>query len=159
MLKIKVYTDGACSVSSGRGGYGAIIDTGTEKIELGGYEEHTTNNRMELTAVITALKCAYENFGPCYVTLYSDSKYVVDSIVKNWIVSWRRNDYKRADGTDILNPDLWETFWEIMNKHRSVDFKWVKGHAGNKFNELCDNIATDCIKRRCEPFTIHVVDF
>ena len=109
---------------------------GIEK-ELSGGQAQTTNNRMELTAVIEALKALKE---PCSVTLTSDSKYVVDGITKGWAESWRAKGWRKGDGKPALNPELWEELLELLRKH-TVEFVWVKGHAGHPYNERCDRLA------------------
>ena len=137
MKTVTLYTDGACSGNPGPGGWGAILEyMGTEK-ELSGGEESTTNNRMELTAVIEALQALKE---PCIVELYSDSKYVIDGLSKGWAVSWRKNGWKKADKKPALNPDLWEQLLNLVAKHE-VRYHWVKGHAENPKNNRCDELA------------------
>jgi len=141
MKYVTIYTDGACSGNPGPGGWGAILQyespTQLYMRELSGGEANTTNNRMELTAAIEALKRLSE---PCEVTLYSDSRYLVDGIEKKWAVNWRRKGWKKADGKPALNVDLWEKILELLEKH-SVTLKWVKGHADNEFNQRCDELA------------------
>ncbi len=137
MKEVILYTDGACSGNPGPGGWGAIlIYKGLEK-ELSGGEKSTTNNRMELTAVIRGLEALKES---CVVELYSDSKYVVDALQKGWAVGWRRRGWKRADNKPALNPDLWQRLLELTELHR-VKLHWVKGHAENPYNERCDKLA------------------
>ena len=139
MKHVEIYTDGACRSNPGRGGWGAIlVYNGVEK-ELSGGEAMTTNNRMELTAVIEALSALRER---CRVTLTSDSKYVVDAITKGWAKSWRAKGWKKADKSPALNPDLWEKLLALLEKH-DVEFVWVKGHDGHPYNERCDKLATD----------------
>ena len=139
MKTVTLYTDGACSGNPGPGGWGAILEyMGTEK-ELSGGEESTTNNRMELTAVIEGLKALKE---PCTVELYSDSKYVIDGLQKGWAVSWRKNGWRKADKKPALNPDLWETLLELTEKH-TMHYHWVKGHADNPKNNRCDELAVE----------------
>ena len=137
MKHVDIYTDGACRGNPGRGGWGAIlVYNGVEK-ELSGGEAYTTNNRMELTAAIEGLSALRE---PCKVTLYSDSKYVVDAFLLGWVESWRAAGWRR--GKDKLkNPDLWEKLYALTEIHE-VDFIWVKGHAGHDYNERCDILAT-----------------
>ena len=135
--QVDIYTDGACSGNPGPGGYGTILSyKGTEK-ELSGGEANTTNNRMELTAVIVGLQALKES---CEVTLYSDSKYVIDAIEKGWVYKWKSNGWMRNKKEPALNPDLWEKLLDLLEKH-SVKFVWVKGHAGNPKNERCDRLA------------------
>ena len=137
MKNVEIYTDGACSGNPGPGGWGAVlIYNGVEK-QLSGSEKETTNNRMELSAVITALKALKE---PCYVTLTTDSKYVCDAINKGWLNSWQKNSWKKADKKPVLNIDLWQELLPLLDKHR-VEFIWVKGHNGHKYNEICDKLA------------------
>ena len=137
MKNVEIYTDGACSGNPGPGGWGAVlIYNGVEK-QLSGSEKETTNNRMELSAVITALKALRE---PCNVTLTTDSKYVCDAINKGWLTSWQKNSWKKADKKPVLNIDLWQELLPLLDKHR-VEFIWVKGHNGHKYNEICDKLA------------------
>ena len=137
MKHVDIFTDGACSGNPGSGGWGAILRfNGIEK-ELSGGERETTNNRMEMTAVITALSALKE---PCEVTLYSDSKYIIDSVTKGWAVGWRAKGWKKSDKSPALNPDLWEKLLALVEKHK-VTFVWVKGHAGHPENERCDKLA------------------
>lgn len=143
MKHVDIYTDGACSGNPGAGGWGAVIVyKGIEK-ELSGGEAKTTNNRMELTAVIEALKALKE---PCEVTLTSDSKYVVDGITKGWAKSWRTKGWRKGDGKPALNPDLWGELLDLLEMH-SVEFVWVKGHAGHPYNERCDRLAVSEYER------------
>ncbi len=141
--EIAIYTDGACSGNPGKGGWAAILTyRGTEK-ELSGGERETTNNRMELTAVIMALEALKE---PCSVTLYSDSKYVVDALEKGWLESWVRRGWKKADKSPVLNRDLWERYLAASKKH-TIRFVWVRGHDGHAYNERCDRLAVAAIER------------
>ena len=137
MKKVNIYTDGACSGNPGPGGWGAILRYGKVEREISGGEEHTTNNRMELTAVISALEALKE---PCEVDLYSDSKYVVEAIEKGWAVGWRARGWKKADKKPALNPDLWERLLDLLEKHK-VNFIWIKGHNEHPENERCDQLA------------------
>ena len=137
MKTVTLYTDGACSGNPGPGGWGAILEyKGTEK-ELSGGAANTTNNRMELTAVIEGLKALKE---PCTVELYSDSKYVIDALQKGWAESWRSNGWRKADKKPALNPDLWEQLLELTERH-TMHYHWVKGHADNPKNNRCDQLA------------------
>ena len=137
MKTVYIYTDGACSGNPGPGGWGAILRyNGTEK-ELSGAEEHTTNNRMEMCAVLYALNALKE---PCEVILTSDSKYVIDSITKGWVYGWQKKSWKKSDGKMALNIDLWEQILPLLKKHK-VTFNWIKGHAGHPENERCDAMA------------------
>ena len=137
MKTVTIYTDGACSGNPGPGGWGAILMYGTFKKELSGGESHTTNNRMELTGVITALEALKE---PCVVELYSDSKYVIDALEKGWARSWKARGWVKADKKPALNPDLWERLLELCQRH-TVNLHWVKGHASNPYNNRCDELA------------------
>lgn len=137
MKQVELYTDGACSGNPGPGGWGAIlVYKGTEK-EMAGGEENTTNNRMELTAVIKGLSALKES---CIVELYSDSKYVIDALEKGWAISWQARGWKKADKKPALNPDLWEILLSLVDKHQ-VHYHWVKGHADNPYNNRCDALA------------------
>lgn len=137
MKKVEIYTDGSCKQNPGPGGWGAILVYQGRELELSGGEADTTNNRMELTAVIEALRRLRES---CQVTLTTDSKYVSDGISKGWAASWRSRGWKKADKSPALNPDLWGTLLDLCEKH-SVTFVWVKGHAGHPYNERCDTLA------------------
>ena len=137
MKTVTLYTDGACSGNPGPGGWGVILEyMGTEK-ELSGGEASTTNNRMELTAVIFGLQALKE---PCIVELYSDSKYVIDGLSKGWAEGWRKNGWRKADKKPALNPDLWEQLLGLVSRHQ-VRYHWVKGHAENPKNNRCDALA------------------
>ena len=138
MKHINLYTDGACRGNPGRGGWGAILVFEGHEKELSGGEKSTTNNRMELTAAIEGLRAIKY---PCEVTLTSDSKYLVDAIEKNWLVSWKRKGWKKADGKPVLNIDLWQALDAELTRHK-VTFVWVKGHEGHAYNERCDALAT-----------------
>ncbi len=143
MKTVTLYTDGACSGNPGPGGWGAILEyRGTEK-ELSGGEESTTNNRMELTAVIEGLSALKE---PCIVELYSDSKYVIDGLEKGWAESWQKNGWKKADKKPALNPELWEKLLELTRIHQ-MRYHWVKGHSDNPKNERCDQLAVAQYKK------------
>ncbi len=138
MKHVDIYTDGACRGNPGRGGWGAVlVYRGVEK-ELSGGEPMTTNNRMELSAVIAALSALRE---PCEITLTSDSKYVVDAVTKGWARSWQSRGWVKPDKSPALNPDLWEKLLRLLDYH-TVTFVWVKGHAGHPYNERCDKLAT-----------------
>ncbi len=137
MKTVTIYTDGACSGNPGPGGWGAILQYGELEKELSGGEKHTTNNRMELTGVISALTALKE---PCTVELYSDSKYVIDGIVKGWAKGWRSRGWVKSDKKPALNPDLWGVLLDLCEKHK-VNFHWVKGHADNPYNNRCDELA------------------
>lgn len=134
---IELFTDGACSGNPGKGGWGAVLRYGQSERELSGGEKSTTNNRMELTAVIMGLKALKE---PCHVTLTTDSKYVSDGLSRGWARSWQKNGWRKADKKPALNPDLWEELLRLTDIH-DVDIEWVKGHAGHPENERCDRLA------------------
>jgi ribonuclease HI len=135
--KVEIYTDGACSGNPGPGGWGAVLIYGEHEKQLSGGEPETTNNRMELTAVIEALSLLKR---PCEVTLTTDSKYVADSVTKGWVYGWQKRGWKKGDGKPALNPDLWEKLLPLLKMHE-VKFVWIKGHAGHKYNEICDRLA------------------
>lgn len=137
MKSVTIYTDGACSGNPGPGGWGAILMYGQFKKELSGGEAQTTNNRMELTGVITALEALKE---PCTVELYSDSKYVIDALEKGWAKGWRARGWIKGDKKPALNPDLWKRLLELCEYH-TVNLHWVKGHATNPYNNRCDELA------------------
>ncbi|MBE6690707.1 MAG: ribonuclease HI [Ruminococcaceae bacterium] len=138
MKHVDIYTDGACRGNPGPGGWGAILVYNGREKELSGGEAHTTNNRMELSGVIAALSALKE---PCEVTLTTDSKYVADAVLNGWAKGWRARGWKKADKSPALNPDLWETLLQLLDRH-AVTFVWVKGHAGHPYNERCDTLAT-----------------
>ena len=137
MKTVTIYTDGACSGNPGPGGWGAILRYNGQEKELSGGEKDTTNNRMELTAVISALDALKE---PCIVELYSDSKYVTDALGKGWAESWKKKNWIKSDKKPALNPDLWEKLLSLCEKH-TVHCHWVKGHADNEYNNRCDALA------------------
>ena len=137
MKKVILYTDGACSGNPGPGGYAAIlIYNGVEK-EISGGEKNTTNNKMEMMAVIKGLEMLKE---PCEVSVYSDSAYVVNSIEKGWVYSWKKNNWKKADKKEVKHIELWERMLELMNIHK-VSFLKVKGHSDDELNNRCDRLA------------------
>ena len=136
-MNVTIYTDGACSGNPGPGGYGAILMYGAHKKELSGGNPNTTNNRMELMGVITALKALNR---PCQVDLYTDSQYVVNAIEKGWAKKWQANGWMRNKKDKALNPDLWQTLLDLLEVHQ-VAFHWVKGHAENPDNHRCDELA------------------
>jgi len=139
---VYIYADGACSGNPGPGGWGAILRCGEKETELSGGEVHTTNNRMELTGVITALSKLKR---PCNVIVTTDSRYVADGINKGWAKSWRRNNWVKSDKKPALNADLWERLLELCETH-TVKFDWIKGHAGHSENERCDALAVQKAK-------------
>ena len=137
MKRIEIFTDGACSGNPGAGGWGAILRYNQQEKELAGGEDDTTNNRMELTAVIEALKALKE---PCNITLYTDSRYVMDGIEK-WIFNWKKNNWKTTNKkSDVKNADLWRELDSLRENHE-IRWVWVKGHAGHPENERCDTLA------------------
>ena len=146
MKTVTLYTDGACSGNPGPGGWGAILEYQGHEKELSGGEKSTTNNRMELTAVIEGLQALKES---CVVELYSDSKYVIDGLSKGWAASWRKNGWRKADKKPALNPDLWETLLNLTEKHE-MRYHWVKGHAENPKNNRCDEMAVAQSKLQVE---------
>lgn len=137
MKTVYIFTDGACSGNPGPGGWGALLRYNNNEKQMSGGEKMTTNNRMELTAVISALKALKE---PCHVILTTDSKYVCDGIAKGWAASWKRNGWRKSDKKPALNPELWEELLSLCDKH-VVEFVWVKGHNGHPENEICDKLA------------------
>ena len=139
---VEIFTDGACSGNPGPGGWGAVLRFMGREKELSGGERDTTNNRMELTAVIKALSALKE---PCKVTLTTDSKYVCEAINQGWVYSWQKNGWRKADKKPALNVDLWEELLPLLEIHE-VEFVWVKGHAGHPENERCDELAVNFYK-------------
>lgn len=147
MQTVTIYTDGACSGNPGPGGWGAILKYKETEKELSGGEAETTNNRMELTAVIEALRCLKKS---CIVELYSDSKYVIDALTLGWAASWRAKGWRKADKKPALNPDLWEVLLELTAQHE-MHYHWVKGHAENEYNNRCDALAVGESKKFTMP--------
>ena len=146
MKKVEIYTDGACTGNPGKGGFGAVlIYNGAQKEISRGFRK-TTNNRMELMAAVESLKMLKES---CEVDLYSDSKYLTDAINKKWLLSWQKNNWKKSDKKPVLNVDLWKELLALLDKHM-VNFIWVKGHAGNKYNEICDSLAVEAYNNNAE---------
>ena len=143
MKTVTLYTDGACSGNPGPGGWGAILEYMGHEKELSGGEDNTTNNRMELTAVIEGLSCLKQ---PCAVELYSDSKYVIDGLEKGWAEGWKKRGWIKSDKKPALNPDLWEKLLELTHIHQ-MRYHWVKGHADNPKNNRCDEMAVAQWKR------------
>ena len=137
MKEVTIYTDGACSGNPGPGGYGATLRYGSRSKELSAGFRKTTNNRMELLGVIAGLDALKD---PCKVTIYSDSRYIVDAGNKGWARRWKTNDWRRNKREKAVNPDLWERLLNLLNVH-DTEFRWVKGHAGNKGNERADALA------------------
>ena len=137
--RIEIFTDGACLGNPGAGGWGVILRYKDNEKELSGGEENTTNNRMELTAVIKALEALKEK---CNITLYTDSRYVMDGIEK-WIFQWKKNGWKTSNKkTPVKNVELWQKLDELKSMHE-IRFVWVKGHAGHRENERCDELARE----------------
>lgn len=143
MKTVTIYTDGACSGNPGPGGWGAILEYGGVEKELSGGEISTTNNRMELTAVIRALQALKQ---PCTVELYSDSKYVIDALEKGWAVGWQKRGWIKSDKKPALNADLWQILLDLCQVH-ILHTHWVKGHAANPKNERCDQLAVSQWKK------------
>lgn len=137
MKEIEIYTDGACSGNPGPGGWGAVLVYNENEKQLSGSEKSTTNNRMELTAVIMALKALNQ---PCKIKLTTDSKYVCDAINKGWVYSWKKNNWKKSNKKPALNVDLWQELLALLEIHETT-FIWVKGHNEHKYNEICDKLA------------------
>ena len=137
MKKVEIFTDGACSGNPGPGGYGVILKSENHMRELSAGYKNTTNNRMELQAVIAGLQALNEK---CAVNIYSDSKYIVDAIRQSWVRRWQKDNWYRNKKEKALNPDLWQTLLELVDQHQ-VTFNWVRGHAGHPENERCDELA------------------
>lgn len=142
MSKIEIYTDGACLGNPGRGGWGAVLLYKEHRKEISGNEMDSTNNRMEMRAVIESLKSLKK---PSEITLFTDSKYVMDGITK-WIFSWKKNGWKSADKKPVKNIDLWQELDAQVARHE-ITWTWVKGHSGNHFNEIADELARSAAER------------
>ena len=142
LKKIKIYTDGACSGNPGAGGWGAVLIYGKTEKHLSGNSPDTTNNRMEMTAVIEALKSLKHC---CAIEIYTDSKYVMDGIT-TWIINWKKRGWKTADKKPVKNEDLWRILDELVAQHK-ISWNWVRGHNGDKYNEIADELATSAIVR------------
>ena len=138
MKQVEIFTDGACKGNPGPGGWGALLRRGAAEKELSGGEADTTNNRMEMTAVIRALEALTS---PCTVTLHTDSRYVIDGITK-WIIGWRKNGWRNAKKEPVKNADLWQELVKAAAPHK-VEWQWVKGHSGHPENERVDRLASD----------------
>ncbi|MCL2082316.1 MAG: ribonuclease HI [Oscillospiraceae bacterium] len=143
MKMVTLYTDGACSGNPGPGGWGAILKFGEIEKELSGRERDTTNNRMELAAVIAGLEALNQ---PCTIDMYSDSKYVVDALAKGWAKSWQKRKWVKSDKKPALNTDLWERLLALCDIHK-VTPHWVRGHSDNEYNNRCDQLARDAIEK------------
>lgn len=137
MKTVYIFTDGACRGNPGPGGWGAILRYKDTEKELSGGEADTTNNRMELTALIKAMQTLKE---PCHVVVTSDSKYVLDALQKGWAKGWQARGWKKADKKPALNPDLWQQMLELIDGHQ-MEYQWIQGHAGHAENERCDALA------------------
>lgn len=137
MKEVTLYTDGSCKINPGPGGWCAILVYGNNEKVISGGEKNTTNNRMELMAVIKALEALKE---PCRVKLVSDSKYVIDGLSLGWAKGWRSRGWKKSDKSPALNPDLWGKLLDLTDVH-SLSYEWIKGHAGHPYNERCDSVA------------------
>ncbi len=141
---ITIYTDGACSGNPGPGGFAAVLlDSHGRRREISGGFRNTTNNRMELLGVISALEALKR---PCDVTLFSDSEYVVNAVTKGWLKSWRAKGWKKSDKQPVKNIDMWERLIPLLEEH-NIEFRWTKGHAGNPENERCDELAVVASKQ------------
>lgn len=138
MKTVEAFTDGACKGNPGPGGWGVVLRMGHHEKELSGSDAHTTNNRMELTAVIRALDALKE---PCRVHLHTDSRYVIDGITK-WVFGWQKNGWKTAAKKPVLNAELWQELLAATKRHR-IEWTWVKGHDGHPENERADKLASD----------------
>ncbi len=143
MQKVIIYTDGACSGNPGPGGWGAILMAGDNKKEISGGKKDTTNNVMELTAALEALKLL--KF-PCEVDLYSDSAYLVNGFDKGWIYNWNKNNWQTANKEPVKNKEIWEAIYKMTKVHK-IKFIKVKGHSDNEFNNRCDEMARNAIKK------------
>ena len=137
MKKVEIFTDGACKGNPGPGGWGAILRYGQKEKEISGGEPQTTNNRMEINAVLQSFKCLKE---PCKVTLYSDSQYVCNALKLGWAKKWQANNWMRNKKEPALNADLWEELLGLYEQHE-VEIVWVRGHSGHPENERCDRLA------------------
>lgn len=135
--QVEIYTDGSCLNNPGPGGYGVVLLAGDNRKELSGGYVRTTNNRMEILAVIKGLQALKK---PCRVNLYTDSQYVVNAISKGWAKKWQKNNWQRNAKEKAKNPDLWQILLELCEQHQ-VNFIWVRGHSGNRENERCDRLA------------------
>ncbi|MDY5263428.1 MAG: ribonuclease HI [Eubacteriales bacterium] len=144
MKKVDIYTDGACSCNPGPGGWGVVLLYKNVKKEISGFMPDTTNNRMELFAVLQGLRQLKES---CDVTLYSDSAYFINAINNGWLKDWEKNNWKTSDKKPVKNLDLWQALLQEMKKHQ-ITYVKVKGHADNEYNNRCDKLATDEIKKK-----------
>ena len=142
MKRVTLYTDGACSGNPGIGGWGAVLIYNGKEKRISSAEDNTTNNRMEVTAVIEGLKCLKE---PCEVGVYSDSAYTVNAFNNGWVYGWARLGWRKADNKPLLNEDLWQELYSLSKIHK-LNFIKVKGHSDNEYNNICDKLATDAVK-------------
>lgn len=145
MKKVTIYTDGACSGNPGAGGWGAVLFYKDSMKEISGYEPITTNNKMELTAAINAIEMLKE---PCEIDLYSDSAYLVNGFLQGWVTNWQMNGFRNAKKKPVENADLWRKLIELNSTHK-INWIKVKGHADNKYNNRCDELATGEISKHC----------
>ena len=145
--QVTIHTDGACIGNPGPGGYGVVLQFGEHRKELSGGYRLTTNNRMELMGPIKALQTLEQSYS---VILHSDSRYVVDAIEKGWVERWRAKGWMRNKKDRAVNPDLWECLLDLCSEHE-VEFRWVRGHAGNRYNERCDRLATQAARQKGLP--------
>ncbi len=139
---IIIYTDGACSGNPGKGGWGAVLMTSQHRKEISGAVAHTTNNQMEITAVIEALRIIKK---PSSIQIYTDSKYVIEGITK-WINGWKKNGWRTADRKPVKNSELWQELDEEASRH-NIEWRWVKGHSGDKYNDIADELARNGIAK------------
>ena len=146
MDNVTIYTDGACSGNPGPGGWGSILMFGENKKEISGGKQNTTNNIMELTAVIEALKLLKR---PCNIDLYSDSAYVVNAFLQNWISGWIKKGWINSNKEEVKNKELWQELVSLTKIH-NVTFHKVKGHSDNEYNNRCDELARNAIKKLCK---------
>ena len=142
MKRVTLYTDGACSGNPGIGGWGAVLIYNGKEKRISSAEDNTTNNRMEVTAVIEGLKCLKE---PCEVDVYCDSAYTVNAFNNGWVYGWARLGWRKADNKPLLNEDLWQELYSLSKIHK-LNFIKVKGHSDNEYNNICDKLATDAVK-------------
>ncbi|NHM28375.1 ribonuclease HI [Desulfofundulus sp. TPOSR] len=145
--EVEIYTDGACSGNPGPGGYGVVLRYGNHIKEISGGYAQTTNNRMELMAVIEGLRALKR---PCRVTIYTDSRYIVDAMTRGWVRRWQANGWRRENGEPAKNADLWRQILSLASKHR-ITWVWVKGHADNIYNNRCDQLAVEASRRASLP--------
>jgi len=150
MKRVEIYTDGSSKGNPGPGGYGTVVVYGRHQRELSGGFRRTTNNRMEILAAIAGLEALKE---PCRVTVYSDSRYLVDAQTKGWIASWKKRGWRKADKSAVKNVDLWERLEAAVSGHE-VEWRWVKGHDGHEMNERCDTLATSAADGESGPLEV-----